>query len=268
MIKIGSVDQYKEWVQKAKESGFSLSNCYYTADKLAELIRRERLMVLDTSFAILFIENEAGFYRCTYYISAERPVKKIQLDKPCVIEYIFKNEISEKNQAELACLEKMGFVLDRKSARMVLSASDAVCRAPGSAVVEFARQGDEAAILALFRAAFDPLYAYFPDEEELTQAIHTRKNPIFCIYEDRRLCAALYSQRQNRTASIRMLAVDPLSKGKGYGSNLLARYHKEFLAEANRFMHWTDCENQHAVSFYQKYGYSFDGCYAYEYVIR
>ncbi|MCI8589866.1 MAG: GNAT family N-acetyltransferase [Clostridiales bacterium] len=268
MVKIESTDQFKEWVGQAKENGFSISNCYYTANKLSELIGQQKLAALKTSFSLLFLEKEDGFYRCSYYLSPEHPVEKINLDQPCVIEYIYKNKLSSKNQTELALIGQMGFVLGRKSGRMVLSTADMMHAPADLSMVEYAHPGDEAALFDLFRTAFDPLYAYFPEKEELTQAIAVRDNPVFCVYEGERLCAALYSQWQNRTASIRMLAVAPFAQGKGYGSALLSRYHKEWAGAAVRFMHWVDSENEAAVQLYKKYGYRFDGCYAYEYVLR
>ncbi|MCI8331589.1 MAG: GNAT family N-acetyltransferase [Clostridiales bacterium] len=276
MVKIESSTHFKLWVSKAKENGFTLSNCYYTADKLAVLIGQERLMVLETPFAVLFLEKEDGFYRCCYYISPDRPIDVIRMDRPVVIEYIYKNKLSPKNQAELARLEQMGFTLGRKSARMTMHANEAACASNSSVSVEWARPGDEDAILALFSVAFDPLYAYFPEKDELTKVIsasnaaplEAKENALFCIYEGNHVCAALYGQRQISTASIRMLAAEPSSQGKGYGKALLFRYHQEFAANTVRFMHWVDSENQHAVQFYQKYGYLFDGCYAHEYVLR
>ena len=266
MVKIESAEQFKCLAAKARQGGFTFSNCYFTSATLQPLIDGGLLWSAEFPSALLFLEKADGFYRVYYYLQPDQIPERVSFDRPAVLEYVYRSGLSAQSRAEIALIEHMGFALGRESGRMSLRAGQAAKMPTDTSFVCRTPAGGEEALLALFGAAFDPLYAYMPDRSELTKAIEGGQ--IFCINEQGRLCAALFSEQKGSTAWIRMIAVAPDAQGRGFAKGLLDAYHQAYVPHVTGFSHWVERSNIGALSLYRKFGYTFDGRYANEYVFR
>lgn len=263
MVKLTSFEQYREAVKRAKALPEVVSNCFLLPNRVKELIAQERLHLLESPAGCLLVQKESSFYRGYYYLSLEQEPPRPVLDQPAVIEYVFQNGLSPRQQEEIRRIEQMGFVLGRESGRMTLSAAQAA-REGAADRVRCAAAGEEECIGQLFAATFNPLYSYLPDREELAGAIAEKR--VYVVFSGESLCAALYAQREKQTAVIRLLAVSPAYRQQGLGRQLVQFYHASLADKVDAFTHWVDLHNTGAIRLYQGFGYAFDSRRANEYI--
>ena len=88
------------------------------------------------------------------------------------------------------------------------------------------------------------------------------------IVEEDQIRAALFSERRNNTAEIRLVCAEAPFRGKGYASSLVCAYHKAWIGGVKRFFQWLDASNGDAAALYRSFGYEFDRRKAMEYIIR
>ncbi len=264
MDKLKSFEDYKEAVKRTRALPGVTSNCFWMPSVIKSLIAEGRLYLLESPAGCLLLQEEPTFYRGCYYLSDQQEPPQPVLDRPAVIEYVFQNALSPKQQAEIRRIEQMGFTLGRESGRMILPADQL---APGGAAerVRMAEPGEEAVIGQLFSETFNPLYSYLPTRQELTEAIAAGR--VYAVFSRNILCAALYAQVEKQCATIRLLAVSPSYRREGLGRQLVQFYHDSLASQVRTFAHWVDLHNTGAIHLYQMFGYSFDPRRANEYIL-
>ena len=120
-------------------------------------------------------------------------------------------------------------------------------------------------IRSLFEEHFNPLYSFIPDDEEWEKAL--LEGTVFCVYEGDILQGALFSDINKNVAELRLLCVNPESRGKGIGKMLVSFFHQRYHENVAQFAHWVDVNNSAAVKLYGKAGYIFDRRKANEYIL-
>ena len=263
MERVKSFEQYREIVREGRNLPNSYSNCYFLPAVARDKIERGVLYVMRIQGGILLFEREASFFRCCYFLSLGQPFELLHLPMPAVAEFVFQENMTEAQDAQAHCLQQMGFRLGRESGRMYLDAGRVFAEETGPA--ETAVEADIDGVFAIIEENFDPLYAYIPGRDDLLAAI--REKRVFVIRKNGVPAAVLHAETQKGLASIRHLAVSKNCRTLGCGRRLVSMYHGAFQNEVRGFFHWVDKANTAAIRLYTKFGYSFDGRYAYEYII-
>ena len=261
---IETFEQYREIVSEGKQIPGVYSNCYFLPSAVRGMIDRGALYVQHIKNGILLLEREETFFRCYYYLSPDIVPEPVVLPMPAVVEFVFQNELTDAQCAQINCLGQMGFSLGRESARMSLPAEGAPIGDESPA--EIAEKSDLTGVLKLIEDHFDPLFAYICSEDELAEAIQNGR--VFVIRRGAEPVAALHAECNKGVASIRHLVVSEDCRSMGYGRRLVWLYHKAFKEKARSFSHWLDRQNAAAVRLYTGLGYSFDGRYANEYILK
>ena len=265
MIKFQNYEQYKDWVRQAKKQPGILTNCFFLPEAVKERIRRGCLFGEELPDGRALFEKEEGFYRFYYFLDPDGAPAPLKSDLPVVAELACGEELNESQKEQIRILEKMGFTLGRESIRMSLPAEKCVLREPSREVLRLSKNRTMEC-RKLFERCFDPLYAYLPNEEEWQKAVET--GSVFVIVEEDQIRAALFSERRNNTAEIRLVCAEAPFRGKGYASSLVCAYHKAWIGGVKRFFQWLDASNGDAAALYRSFGYEFDRRKAMEYIIR
>lgn len=264
MERIETFEQYRQLVAGAKKLPHVCSNCYLLPGAIREMTGAGALYAEQTASGLLLLEREPTFFRCYYYLTPDIPGERLRLPLPVVAELVFNRELTAAQRTQAACLEQMGFSLGRESGRMHLA--DAAAAADGPAEgVERAVEADLDPVREMILGAFDPLYSYISTREEMLENI--RDGGVFVIREGGAIAAVLYAELTEASATIRQVVVDGALRRRGYGQRLVCFYHRSYKDRVRSFVHWVDMANDKAIGLYQKFGYSFDGRYANEYII-
>lgn len=265
MERIESFERYKQIVAEAKELPRVCSNCYLLPAAVREMTGAGRLYAERTEGAVLLLEREPAFFRCYYYLSPDMPARRLSLPAPAVAELVFNREPTAAQAEQTGCLQRMGFSLGRESGRMHIenAAGAAAWSAEG---VEYAAEEDLDQIREMIGGAFNLLYSYIDGPEEMLANI--RAGNVFVIRENGGIAAVLYAEFSKTVATIRQVVVSGELRRRGYGQRLVSFYHLHYRDRARAFVHWVDMANEKAIRLYTKFGYSFDGRYANEYIIQ
>lgn len=266
MLPIESFSQYKYYVQKTKKLPNLITNCYLLPNQIKQMIQANRLFVMEKENMILLLEKEDHFFRIYYYLSLSAKYEKLVFDCPAVIEFVFQHEISENQYKEIAILHTLGFTLGRESARMSVGADYNFPIAKiGCCNVSRAVSSDADNVLCIIKKYFNPLYAYVPNKDQLLKAI--QKESIFIIRQNDEIAALLFAETNQKNVEIRHLVVIERYRSYGFAKQLLQEYHAKYKDMVRLFFHWVDLHNTSALQLYKKFGYSFDGRRANEYVM-
>ena len=264
MNKFLDFEEYKLWVKDAKSIAGVVTNCFLMPGKVKEFIEKGCLYGMEISNGRLLLEKAEGFYRCYYFLSPELPVTKISIDAPVVVEFVYNEVLTEAQTKQIELLTEMGFALGRESSRMTLVVAD-IEPAEVSPEVRTAIAEDMVEIRKLFNAHFNPLYSFIPDDSEWEKALS--EGTVFCVYEGDILQGALFSDINKNVAELRLLCVNPDSRGNGIGKMLVSFFHQRYRENVAQFAHWVDVNNTGAVKLYGKAGYIFDRRKANEYIL-
>ncbi len=264
MNRFSDFEEYKLWVKEAKAVPGVMSNCFLMPGKVKEFIEKGCLYGMEICNGRLLLEKAEGFYRCYYFLSPELPITKVSVDAPVVIEFVYNEALTEAQTKQIELLSRMGFTLGRESSRMTLAVAD-IEPAEVSPEVRLAEAKDVADIRSLFEEHFNPLYSFIPDDEEWEKAL--LEGTVFCVYEGDILQGALFSDINKNVAELRLLCVNPESRGKGIGKMLVSFFHQRYHENVAQFAHWVDVNNSAAVKLYGKAGYIFDRRKANEYIL-
>ena len=262
-VKLSSLEQYKALVAKAKNTGYTLSNCYFLAPEIQKKIDADSLYGLPLSQGLLLLEDCGSFYRCYYYLGDSTP-EPVKLDKDAVIEFPFNAALNEKQQRQIELIGQLGFRLGRESALMRVASDKIKRELPADERCQLAIQSDAEEIMRLLYGEFNPLYAFLPTEAELAREIEEKH--VFVVRDQSQPVGVLVSSFSKKTATTNLLAINPNYRGNGLGGQLLDFYHKYYRADAAAFQHWVDLENEPAIRMYQKFGYEFTSRKANEYI--
>lgn len=266
MIKVASLDEYKKITERGKKRPECVSNCYFMLSAVEDMIRREKLYLKELPYGDLLLEREEGFDRCYYFLSAAQEIERVKLDQPAVIEYVFRSQLSEKQEKEIALIEKMGFALGRKSGRLCVEPANLKRLSNDWSEVVCVERQDADECLRLFRASFDPLYAFLPTRIDLLEAIS--QGCVLCVKEEGRIAGVIYFQTERNTAELRLLACRPEYRGRGIGKKLVESFHARCRGKVRQFFIWVDMENAGAVALYRKFGYDYDERRSNEYILK
>lgn len=268
MVKIQSLEQYKETVGQAKKEGCTLSNCFFLPAALSKKISEGTLYFRSLENGLLLLDDNVDFYRCYYFLPASGDPGRVELNKQSVIEFPFNGEMNGKQLLQLEKIQSLGFILGRESGLMSAPADQILL--PEETKDEYrcvdAIGEDIPQILELLNLSFNRLYAFLPDRDELEKYIQERR--VLVIREGEKIAAVLISSFEKKVASINQVAVDPAYRGKKLGKTILRAYHSKYINEdAVLFQHWVDKNNAVAVCMYQNHGYKFGVRYANEYIL-
>lgn len=268
MKRVESYEAYKALVTKARESGFSLSNCFFLPEAIREKIRYGMIIAMQIPNGLLILEDREDFYRCYYYLSGEAPLEPVVLDKPAVIEFPYNGKMTPKQSAQVEKILAMGFTLGRESAQMILEDFPPEKQSLSEMPFElcFAQEADLDASLKLLNATFDRLYAFIPSKEELRALLQEHR--IWLVKDNGIVVALLHASRQKDYATIEQLAVSPQYRGRGLAKYLLQNYHEYYRNHVRGFYHWVDIRNLQATTLYTMFGYRFGMKKANEYIQR
>ena len=177
---INDYDDYRAKINLLKKTAIEadkrlMSNCYFLPAKIKELIVNKELFIEEQNGNIYIFEDGKDFYRLYYFIWNTDNIMPLNLPLPAVIEYTYKNNISDKQAEEIELIKSLGFTLGRQSGRMILKASSIAefeNNIDSDIKLEYAKNSDKPKIQELLHSAFIPLYAFLPDENELNQLIN------------------------------------------------------------------------------------------------
>ena len=261
-----SLDQYKHIINLTKDNGARLTNCVLLAENIRQKIIRRELYYLQLNNGLLILDRQDGFYRSYYYLDGHESNKRLDFDRPIVIEMPYTKELTEKQILQIKIIRSMGFRLGRESGMMFsLSEHIKLRQSEHKEICTFANQEDIMQIDALLKAYFDPLFAFLPSQEELNAAIKEKR--AFVIRNSGGVAAVLICGNERNAVSIKQLVVDSAHRGKGFGKTLMQAYHARYINEVGSFWHWVDMNNNVAIDMYKKFGYQFNYRKANEYVL-
>ena len=266
MKPVTSIQDFKDIKKKAKEKGFTLSNCFFLLKSIQEKIEKKLLFGEYINNGILLIENKNIFYRCYYFLSPDTIPSHVEFEKETVIELPFQENLTYSQKQQIEQIISMGFNLGRSSGMMGLSSDEVrfICSDYPFDNISFAEKKDCDEVMRLLTSCFNPLYAFLPDEEELLNNIAEQR--VWILKEKGVIAAVLNSRYEKNTAAISHVGVDSKYRGKGYGKKLVETYHRFYRDRVRIFQHWVDLENSYAINMYKKFGYQFSLRKANEYL--
>ena len=268
MIPIVDYEECKKLINEARAKK-GISNCFFLPNQIQEFIKKGNLFYIKSSENLFFLEKENDFYRIYYFLVDSTVLTNniLALDLPVVIEYPYKNKLTEKQRNEIYLIEKLGLHLGRESARMCAKPNNLSIinnSVSDGLNIKYADIDETDIIEHNLNNTFDKIYAFLPNTNELKKIIEEKR--ILTAYYKNDLVGIINMEICKNTAWIRHIMVSKAYRGKGVGWILLNEYHKLFKDNVNEFMHWVDLDNKSAISMYKKAGYSFDGRMANEYV--
>lgn len=119
--------------------------------------------------------KEESFFRLYYYIQDVEAVHPLTASLPIEAEFLYRNELMEKQQKETVLIQKMKFSLRRESGRMTQKASK-IQAYPNyldnaEMYIDFASIEDKEIIDTILKNAFHPMFSFLPNDQQLTQQI-------------------------------------------------------------------------------------------------
>lgn len=209
---------------------------------------------------LLFLEEDRGeFYRVYYYLSDSFRGSELTLDKDAVIEFPFTPplKLDTRHRGDPELINRLGFTIGRESAFRAGDAGAVLMEAPalpeGYSVIA-ARLEQMPEIMTLFRASFNPLYAFLPTEDELAERIES--GCVFVVEHDGAVVGALNGHRERNAAICDHVAIIPSCRGNGLSKALLVRHHRLYEGLVRVYQAWTDKNNRVSMSMYTSLGYS------------
>ena len=266
MNKISSFQQYKDIIATAKQNGYNLSNCFFLPPEINQKIEKGTLLFKHIQNGLLLFDDLIDFYRCYYFLSASSDYKKISLDKNAVIEFPFNNALNEKQLLQIKKIETMGFSLGRKSSVMYSAPNriNVYNNDQSNKICCTADEQDLFQVYDLMKLCFNPLFSFLPTLQELSNVI--KEGKVLVIRDDGKIAAALISGFAKKIATIHLVAVNPVYRGKNFGKAIVQAYHNKYKEEAGLFQQWVDLKNMPAINMYQYFGYKFGLRKANEYI--
>ena len=226
-----------------------------------------------TESGLYFFCDEHRFYRLYFYTAKDREIALVKLDKPVLIEFIYKKGKPENiimmqqkwlqyDAREYAQNLKMSFDLDGYN-----PVENTLCI--GGRVFEAALAKEQYAeqILKLWDDTHHTFNSALPDRNGLLQEI-CRKN-VYCILEGEKVVAADKMLIKNKRASIWLVAVDKSLRRMGLGSRLES-YNIGIAKNegcTSCFL-WVSGDNTAAIKLYEKLGFSMEKEIAEAFVIE
>lgn len=269
MRRINSYEEYRNLVKDFKKAS-TYTNLFLLKEQIQEMVRTKKLFYMIQEGNLFLFKKESGCYRMFYYITNDKARKRLLLSDPVVAEYIYKDEQNFYKMNEIQFLLRIGFVLGRRSCRMVLKSSEfahkGVQDKKSNIVVSYVLKEDANKIFEMFWEVFDPLYAYLPRMDDLLKMIE--KKEIMAAKDGEEIVGFLHFEMLRGGMHLWHLAVDKKYRRMGVGSLLLDRYHSDFYKSANIFYVWTDQANEAARNLYQQMGYCMDDRFADEYLLQ
>lgn len=268
MKRFASFDEYKEILGRYSRSSV-YKNVYYLKPQVQRLIAEQALSYEETGNNLYLYETCEGFYRFCYCVTDIHEYAPVRTGMPAVIEYVYMNEMNEKQQAETEYLNKIGFSLKRHGLRMVLDhLSDFKFRdveyEKMGITIRYAEEKDIPEIRNILLVNFDPKYSYIPTVKELPGIIG-EKRILIALYKDE-VIGVNHFEIAGKVCRGWQTAVKPGHTMKGIGWMLFNQRHHVVSGRAERCLTWVDSVNPRAWKMYQSSGYRFDGRCADEYV--
>lgn len=245
----------------------AITNCFLMSNQIKALVELHKLYILEVDSNFYLFEKEDDFYRVYYFICDVGHIEPLKAELPMVIEFPYKASLADKQLEEISLIERLGFSLARKSARMSMKASDVqICKMPfqDKIYIEYAKADEADFISSFLKDTFNKMFAFLPTNDQVKKLISS-ENILVCYYEGKP-AGIVNMEIVNNIAWIRHIAVVDVYRGIGLGRIMLNSYQSRLKDKVNEFMHWVDLSNKSAISMYKKAGYEFDGRIADEYV--
>lgn len=268
MRRIDSYEEYRKISEDYRKASM-YTNLFLFKAQIQDMIRAKKLFYMIQEENFFLFKKESGCYRMYYYITNNVVLKNLFVSDPIVVECIYRDEQELQKKKDILFLKRVGFVLGRRSCRMVLNSSDFPHKVfqgkVSKIVVSHAMKEDAERIFQMLWGIFDPLYAYLPLMDDLLEMIERKE--ILTAKDNGEVVGFLHYELMRGSIQIWHLAVDKKYRRMGVGSLLLNQYHYHFQKTAKFFMVWTDMVNVQARNLYQKAGYYMDNRFADEYVL-
>lgn len=245
-----------------------ISNCFFLPDQMKELVEKGKLYHQSLGDNFLILHKEASFYRVYYFIKESGQLSKVELDMCAVIEFPFRESMTEDQKNQVKLIEKMGFQLERESARMSMKMQE--CNFGRKVIefpdlkIEYAHEKDVRSICTLLNETFDELFSFLLPEEELLK--HIENHTVLAAYFKDEVVGLYNYEVNGKIVNGGQLAVRDV--GSGIGWLIMNRFHQLYRDKVKISRLWSDLTNKSAIRMYEKAGYKFDGCKANEYVYR
>lgn len=243
-----------------------ISNCFFMPAQIKELVKRQKLYYQSLGENFLILHRELSFYRVYYFIKAPDQLHKITLDMQAVIEFPFRETMTEEQKDQVMLIEKMGFHLERESARMSIKMEDFDYSRAGiefpDLKIDFAQADDAPAVCRLFRETFDELFAFLLTEDELKE--HIKNRSVLVASHKNKIVGAFNFEISGKIVNGGQLAVTGIGSGAGW--LLLNKFHVLYRDKVKTLRFWVDLSNKPAINMYKRAGYKYDGCKANEYI--
>lgn len=231
-------------------NNFMLLNTYET------YIKEGKLWVSFDDENTTFLLDKNDFYQLYYYLNDLSKPIKLNLDKPVVMEILYRGLGNEPHQV-IAYWKNQGFIQHLSRDNMVASTDKIILSetqtnklriglASNALDVEFAN--------SLFNEALDKYTGDRLSFEEL-HALMKNKS-LLCAYSDNELAGVLQFEIKNKVVWLGHIAIDARFRGKGIANELVKSYITlNASAENTRYALWVIQDNGPAVNLYRKFGF-------------
>ena len=243
-----------------------LSNAILTRPQLDIFLSEKNTKVVTDEELLILLTNHKDYYRLYFYALDEKALKRIKevipkLDKPIVIDVVGKlaqvESLSQK-------LNDCGFTNYSTFIRMTCNSVPNMDNVDCSEVCR-AKKEDIGSILELLNSEFDPLFAHFPEQQALSDAIV--KGEITVVRKQEKLAGLAYFEKTSATSRcLRYFVVNNDFRGQGIGNVLLANTFA-YNPEITKYMLWVRTYNS-AVNLYKKLNFVQDSILDYILVYR
>lgn len=267
--RLHNYEEYKNQVDPYKKGKY-LSNCYFLPSRIKQLIEEQKMYIEEWEENIYLLEKEECFYRLYFYIKNVDNLQPLNLGVPLVIEYPYKNILSNKQQVEIGIIQKLGFSLGRESRRMSINAKNIEVSESlfinEKFEINFAQKENIDVVAAILYSSFSPLFSYLPTEAMLNKLLEQKK--ILAMHINGEIVGILNMDIDKNISWIRQFTIVEKFRGRGYGWFLLNYYHMLFKNDVLAFRQWVDISNASAIKLYEKAGYKLDDLRANEYISK
>jgi len=236
------------------------SNNYLLGVAFDDLIKQRKLFYIKGKFNLYLLVDRNISYQLYYFINNFQESFKNNIDKPLVIEVVYKGEI-KKPRAIIDYFELNGFSTHLTRDNMALSFTNEVTFRPHNinAHIKIANTKYEASYVCdLFASQLDIYTGDLKTQKEINKYIENGN--ILCAYYNDNLCGALQFEIKNKVNWLGHLAVDLHYRGNGIASLLVENYLKIGVAKSDtRFQLWVINSNESAVNLYKKFRFTHTG---------
>lgn len=264
-----SIEHFQGLISDAKEHCGAVNiNSFLLAEDICKMISDKSLFFLRTASGVLVFREAPLYYQMYMYINTAKPFEPIMADKPIITEFPGMSQLSEKSAGAVAVLTNAGFIHSSTSRRMTADISALPLPEEKSEYKVITASPIHAReIWEIWLEAFDPFINLLPSYDELIKEI-AQENVICAIDSDGVVCGVLQMQFSKSTGFIWHEAVSSKKRGKRIGHLLSRAYFKEGLKRnISRHMLWV-VEGTASDAFHSKLGYSFDGKFSQQYILK